>query len=344
MFFWIQGVLDLTQSSQFDAIENLGEAGFAGRHVVLGDKPVIDLIAAEKNLSRKARTYFLSVKAKYTQVAALKRLLPKIIVSPSCLVANKADEWVVPLDSFRTDDSVEKALIIVEHMYDYKVIEGLAKTSLRESGINGWIGLSLVPLSGGGGGTSLTLSVHQKNTRSIGICVVDSDRVHVKAALGSTARGCEKVYQQRWGWGLHIIGGRELENLVPPEIFLAGGVNFKLATRGYYRAETWAIHGYADTKKGDCLCRFRAIDRGDQSYGETAIALGNLPVTRLGVVCPSEACVICEVNDSALSVLAQKMDAHPIAGLRRLPSSVEALSALLKDVIGYGAAPRWSMI
>lgn len=345
MFFWIQGGgLDLTKSNQFDAIENLGEAGFAGRHLVLGEVSAIDAIVAELGLSRKALAYFRSVKAKYAQVAAIKRIIPKVNVSASCLIATKTDEWIVPLDSFRTDDAVERALIIVEHMYDFRVIEGLSRTSLREAGISGWVNISLMPVSGGGGGTSLTLSVHQQNTRSLGICVVDSDRMHVKSSLGSTAKGCLNVYQSRWGWGLHIIGGRELENLVPPEIFLAGGINFKLSERGCYREETWAIHGYADTKKGDCLCRFRAIDIGDLSHKETAAALASIPPVKNNVGCPSNQCVLCEADGNALSTLALKIDAHPIASLRKLPSSVAALSLLLKEVVAFGAAPKWSMI
>lgn len=343
MFFWITGELDLSRSEQFDAIENLGEAGFAGRHLVLGDKAAIDSIVAHEGFSRKSSAYYRSVKSKYSQIAGIKGRIPKVNVSPGCYSPSKGDEWEVPLESFRTDDAVEKALAIVEHMYDYKVVVSLANTSLREIGVNGWVGIELMPVSGGGGGTSLALSVHQKNARSLGICVVDSDRPHIRGPLGSTARGCEKVYDERWGWSLHVIGGREIENLVPPEIFEVGGVEAKLGGWQAYRDETWAVHGYADTKKGDCLCRFRSIPPGDLSFQETSAALANFPALD-DIDCPSEKCRLCDANEGALGSLAAALERYPLAGLKKIPTPISALSDLLKQIVSYGAARRWNIV
>lgn len=343
MFLWITGSLDLSKAGQFDAVENMGEAGFAGRHLVVGDRGALDLITSDNRLSRKAMAYYKSVKAKYSQIAVLRGFIPKVNVSADCYSPLKGDEWTVPLDSFRTDDAVEKALVIVEHMYDYKVISGLASAYLRGLGAGGWVGVSLTPVSGGGGGSSLTLSVHQNNKRSLGICVVDSDRPHIRGPLGSTARGCAKIYDDRWGWRLHVINARELENIVPPEIYEAGGIDYKLGSWGSYRSETWAIHGFADTKKGDCLCRFRALGPGDQSYRETVAALQEFPVVN-DHECPSPSCSLCEADESVLVMLSSKIETHPLAGLRKLPAHVSALSDLLREFVSYGAAPKWSMI
>lgn len=343
MFFWIQGRLDLRQAGQFDAIENLGEAGFAGRHLVLGDRVAIDAIAEQEGLSRKALAYYRSVRSKYSQVAVLRRLIPKINVSAECYSPFKDEEWVVPLESFKTDDAVERALVIVEHMYDYKVVVGLARISLRDCGASALAGISLTPISGGGGATSLTLSVHQNNNRSLGLCVVDSDRPHIKGAVGSTARGCLKIYEDRWSWRLHVIAGRELENIIPPEIYEMAGIDFKLSRRGGYNEAAWAVHGFADTKKGDCLCRFRLIDAGNQSYKETAAALAQFMAPK-DTPCPSHECELCEPDENLLIALSAKMDVHPLAGLQKMPSQVAALSDLLKEVVSYGAVAKWSMI
>lgn len=234
-------------------------------------------------------------------------------------------------------------MVIVEHMYDYKVIVGLAQISLRDCGAGALAGISLMPISGGGGATSLALSVHQSNRRSLGLCVVDSDRPHIKGAVGSTARGCSKVYDDRWSWRLHVIAGRELENIIPPEIYEMAGIGFKLSRHGGYNEVGWAVHGFADTKKGDCLCRFRSIDAGNQSYKETAAALAKFLAPK-NTACPSDECELCEPDENLLIALSSKMDVHPLAGLRRMPSQVAALSDLLKEVVSYGAMAKWSMI
>lgn len=343
MFFWLKDQLDFNDSAQFDAIENLGEAGFAGRHLTLGDKAVIDSIASVAGFSRKASAYYKSVSSKYTQIGGVKRSLTKVNVSPLCQSPIWSNEWTVPLRSFRTDDSVEKVLLLVEHMYDYNVIKGLAEISLRELGLAGWVKLAVTPVSGGGGGTSLTLSVHQRNKSSLGICVVDSDRPHIRGALGSTAKGCERVYEERWGWTLHVLFARELENLVPPELFEMCGVDFQGGAGNSYDEERWAIHGFIDTKKGDCLCRFEALPAADISYAETRAALAHFP-WRTSAACPSSLCSLGEGNEGALISLSKALERHPLAAQRRLPSRVPPLTNLLREVVGHAAAPRWSMI
>lgn len=342
MFFWLKDQIDLNDSAQFDALENLGEAGFAGRHLVLGDRGLIDVIASAGGLSRKASAYFRSVRSKYAQVAGIRRSVKKINVSADCQSPMLDGEWTVPLQSFRTDDAVERVLLLVEHMYDYKVIVGLAHIFLKELGVASWVNLSLTPVSGGGGGTSITLSVHQSNMRSLGMCIVDSDRPHIKGALGSTARGCVGVYEERWGWNLHILNARELENVIPPQIYERGGVEYSVENPDGYKIEAWPVYGFVDMKKGDCLCRFRSLVPGDLSYKETQVALAHYKADS-GKDCPSQFCKLCAAGEGALIALAASLERYPLVAERMLPSRVPPLTALLNEVIGYAAAAKWSM-
>jgi len=340
MFFWLTGGVDLGDSGQFEAIENLGESGFAGRHLVLGDRAVIDSIVKGAGLSRKASAYYRSVLARYSQIAGVQRSIKKVQVSAECHSPVLDGEWTVPLQSFRTDDSVERLLLLVEHMYDYKVIHGLSSIFLKEMGVAAWVRLAVTPVSGGGGGTSLTLAVHQRNRQSLGLCIVDSDRPHIKGAVGSTAKGCIGVYDYRWSWGFHILGARELENLVPPQLYEIAGVGASIGGGNYYSVDAWPIHGFADTKKGDCLCRFRSLTPVDQSYRETQAALAYSEVEACDN-CPSPACRLCAANDGALVALSANFDRHPLASQRQLHARVPPLTELLDEVVSSAAAANW---
>ncbi|MBY6279025.1 hypothetical protein [Stenotrophomonas maltophilia] len=342
MFFWIKGDVNLSDSEQLEAVENLGESGFAGRHLVLADRSTIESISGSGALSRKASAYYRSVRAKYAQVAGVQRSVRKFWVSADCYSPILNGEWTVPLNSFRTDDSVERLLLLVEHMYDYKVIQGLSNIFLKELGVAAWIRLALTPVSGGGGGTSLTLSVHQKNMRSLGLCIVDSDRQHVKGATGSTAKGCSGVYDNRWGWSLHVLGARELENLVPPQLYSSSGIDIPIGDGGNYNSESWPIYGFADTKKGDCLCRFRNLAATDLSYRETLAALAHFSESD-GSACPSRNCKLSSGNENALIALSANFEKHPLAAQRTLPSKVQALTELLGEVVSFAAAANWKI-
>jgi len=347
MFFWIEGPVDLSNRNHLASFENLGESGYAGRHLVLGDRLAIAEIASDSSLSRKASAYFRSVLSKYAQLGGIGRSLRKFKVRADCHSPSLvAGEWVVPVDLFKWDSALERTLIVVEHMYDYQVINALAEIAMREQGVSSFARLNLNPVSGGGGGTSLTLTVHQKNAFSMGLCVVDSDRPHVKGGLGNTAKGCIKVFSDRWGWDLHILGARELENIVPPVLYETAGVATSIRGSSLYSNEAWPIYGYMDIKLGDCVCRFGGIDKYDQSFVMTQAAIARLPApwSVEGNSCPSVNCNLCGPDDGVLGRLAAKVDSHSVSRVRTLSDRVPALSELVEKVMCFGAAARWSML
>ncbi|MCM5524884.1 hypothetical protein, partial [Xanthomonas hortorum] len=60
MFFWITDGDAVNFANFIESLDNLGEAGFARRHLILGERGVISKILQVQGLSRKSSAYFKS--------------------------------------------------------------------------------------------------------------------------------------------------------------------------------------------------------------------------------------------------------------------------------------------
>lgn len=271
MLIWIetegQDPRELNWQDWLEALDNLGEAGFRGDHLVLGDRLALESISRLPDLSRKAKAYFASAATRMSTVGSIREKVKPVVVDPVLLVSvERGGVTRIPLAHFADETSVNRALLLCEHMYDCEVIAELAESRLRSLGISGACKLSMKFASGGGGGTHLALRTTQRREPlSIGVCVVDSDREHPNGALGTTASACRASFIPVWNWKLYVINAREMENLLPPELVRAAGFQ-ELRKAEYYCEECWAIGGYVDLKREDNLCRFRELDPANLSY------------------------------------------------------------------------------
>lgn len=350
MFFWLKDERDVLGGEvlydEYAAcIENLGEAGYRKEHLVFGDRTIIAR-AMSLDISRKAKTYYASVLAKYATLGGLHREVRRVFVSTGCYApAVENGVWTVPLSAFSDVSAVASCIMVVEHMYDYTVILGLVDIHLAQAGLASLVGINLFPAAGGGGGTHLSLSMYQRDARKLGICVLDSDRSHVHDALGNTAGTCKRIFAESWRWRMHIVCGRELENVIPPGVLRAVGIDSPYVDDSHYSDERWPIMGYVDLKAGDYICRFKNIDRGNKSFLETNDVIDR----HFGAVyacddgpCRREACLLCRSADSMLSDLAGRIQGSEFRKMRKLPQRVKALEKLIDDVVAAGAVARWN--
>ncbi|QGL87136.1 hypothetical protein FEO91_01900 [Stenotrophomonas maltophilia] len=350
MFFWLKDERDVLGGEvQFEeyavCVENLGEAGYRKEHLVFGDRSIIAR-AMSLDISRKAKTYYASVLAKYATLGGLHREVRRVFVSTGCCApAAENGVWTIPLSAFSDVSSVASCIMVVEHMYDYTVILGLVDIHLAQVGLASSVGINLFPAAGGGGGTHLSLSMYQRDVRRLGICVLDSDRSHVYDALGNTAGTCKRVFAESWRWRMHIVCGRELENLIPPGVLKAVGLLSPYVDDAYYSNERWPVMGYVDIKSGDSICRFRKIDRGNRSFVETSDVIDRrfsaISICDEDEPCARDACLLCRSADSMLSDLAGRIHGSEFRKMRKLPQRVKALDELIDDVVAAGAAARW---
>ena len=333
-----------------DELDNLGEAGYKRDHAVFADRAVLAEILALPNLSRRARAYFLHIQAKFSTIAGIRHEVTPIYVSASCYAeVTDGDSHIIPLSAFANLHSAVRANLVCEHMYDFHVLSFLASMALANWNMNSTFQVSFVPVSGGGGGTHLTLLTYQLNADSIGICVVDSDKSHPGDAYGSTAVSCSRAFKHSWRWRLHVLAARELENVVPPEIWREGIGEELFAFDEAYDDRWWGVYGFADSKEStDSLCRYFEIGPGHGSYTSVQASLRELSTQGVPncasclreFECAGAAC--CNLGAGFPKGL-QSLAAWIERG-RALPKTtrmVRALEALLKDLVKTGIAPRF---
>ncbi|HIE5649747.1 TPA: hypothetical protein ACXNQV_001587 [Stenotrophomonas maltophilia] len=351
MFFWLKeeaniaGVMpDL--ANYVECLENLGEAGFRKHHLVLGDRSMLVKIL-DLDISKKARAYFGSVVTKYATIGGLSRDIRRVFVSTGCHAAVEDAGWTVPLTSFADVDSLAPTILVVEHMHDFDVMSGLTDLHLMEGGLSSLVSLKLFPSAGGGGGAHLSISTYQRDARSLGLCVLDSDRAHVLAALGTTARTCSNAFVSSWRWRMHVLQARELENVIPPGVIKQAGLDYHFKSEGYYHDGVWPISGYADLKLGDSLCRFHRVGVGEQSFEKTAAALAAHFSNHADcgeAICLKPECYLCTPRGGVVARVAEHARSGALRRLRRIPERVAALNDLVSDIAFVGAAAAWRII
>jgi hypothetical protein len=355
MFFWLVcrecGDAPVDWNRWVDALDNLGESGFKGDHLVLGDRPVLDQVRNIAGLSRKAKAYFESAYARLTTIGAVSNAVRPIQVDPTVLAeVEVAGYTVIPLSHFVPQNSAERSLLLCEHMYDFTVAVEFGFARMKALGLSAVCRLSFRPASGGGGGIHLTLSTYQTDPLSIGLCLVDSDRAHPFDRLGASARTCKQAHEPGWKWTLHITEARELENLIPPELADAAGFA-QMRLGDYYCEECWAIGGYVDHKTADVLCRFVNMDASNLSYSvvRAAVAQFQHRSERSKECCANcecvaqRACPLNTVHGNLLSRLANWLSPAGSIGRVGALTTVPAFDSLADRVILAGLAPAFAL-
>lgn len=278
MLFYLGGVrgeLSNYSAEQLAALSNLGESGFHGSHLVLAPRDLLRVLGVCEGISPTARAYFGWMTQAITQFGSVMGMVENIYVdceADSPLLRGK--EWHVPLTVFARPGTLRPSELICESAYDFGVLSELAQFVLRES--IRICGLSLRPIIGGGGNTHLVLQQSESANEGLVLCVVDSDRTHAGAALGSTARKCCEV-ELSGRVRLRVMIPRELENAIPKGMY-----RLVLEAEGRNLAELDEVDAidenlwlYACLKSGDSVCRFHQLDVGDVGYAETRAALEN---------------------------------------------------------------------
>jgi len=336
MLFWIEteqsDVAEIVDD-YIDSFESLGVAGWSKYHLILGSRQLLTALASSTSLSIRATAYYKYVHSRYAELASIKQHIDCVYVYPrGGFAAAAGEDRRALLRAFEHPKTCDKANLLVEHVYDYRVILEFARAYLSNIGLARVGELSLRFIAGGGGGTGHVLSVYESDGDSIGCCVVDSDRERIDAPVpkGSTADFCAQNHVPSWRWVLHIVDGRELENLIPDA--LLEGANMRVRTiPGFASDDTWAVSGFADHKKDDLLCRF--LDGGRPLCPELRAALDRLATRGASVTrcCHSKECAqrdLCKLtvgNKGLLSVVSERLEKR---GCPRGISMVEALRKL----------------
>lgn len=350
MFFWLVETdkCDLNEVIEqgIEAFETLGLAGYSRTHIVLGDRGLMKALAGSGLLSRRSQQYFKYVFSRYSDLAVLRRRFDPVFIGRSSFDVNRIEKISVGLDFFSSPASCGQAVLLAEHVFDYKLIRALAKGWIAKNGLASACDVSFRFAAGGGGGTGHVLSVYELDGTSIGCCVVDSDKDHVDANVGNTAEFCINMHSESWRWALHVIEGREIENLIPNCLLEAAVPGRVRANPVLYSDECWSLGGYSDHKIADSLCRFLRVRKDVPRVSGALAKLGSNAQGRLATCCGSGKCgegkPICNLTEGSGGVLQAVVGYIEKRGITRRFSSVSALEAMLRVVVSTGLAPRMS--
>lgn len=250
------------------ALINLGEAGYSGRHAVLGDRKLLGSLASESFLSECGRAYFARIHEELTQLGRSVAGLDGVVADADCdapMLELPGSEWRLPLDYFANEDLCDRAELICENHSDCEVYEEAAKVLARSEFPDVQIKLRL---HGGGGSTTQTsVSSALAGSGPFFACIVDSDRESPHASLGDTAGNCKDAWEDgrdsQWLGRFYILKVRELENAIPATALKS----WADASRQSRAAEVllelpFGVRAFVCMKEGDRTCRFFELARG----------------------------------------------------------------------------------
>lgn len=277
MVIWIDLPLDELErlsENTIEALIELGEAGYRGRHAVVGARTVLGALAKLERLSPRAKTYYRRVTEEYTQLRSILGHSRKIVASSMAVAPiNRGGIWYVPLDVFSQSNYVEPSAIVCENDLDYEVYSIFADVMARKH-FPGAV-LCSQSLPGGGGGAATVLLRKLADPNPMILCILDSDRTIFRGREGDTARGCRNVWQDSWRSQLIVLVSRELENAVPVAMIghWARSAGEDDAAVARFELIDKNLTSYVCLKSGEKLCRFYTISKDAEGYAVTIRAL-----------------------------------------------------------------------
>lgn len=231
-------------------------------------------------------------------------------------------EIKIPLLFFSSTVATQPAILLCENLDDCNLIHEMVRMYARAKKMEG-VGTNLERRLGGGSTTADVADGILAEGKRLLLTVVDSDRETPDGALGATAKSAQSVFNNRKlaTSELLIVGGRDLENLLPDQFYQrefdndpdhSGSAAFITALAG---AGCSAARLHIDVKAG--LSLKKLLGRG-RTQGEfqsvwglvvTHVAQGKLPGSAECVACASAAkclnpckcmCVLTRPNGCAL--------------------------------------------
>lgn len=214
----------LTEKEE-DSFANLALAGREGKHLIIGSLRLLRYLASSNFLGRREKAFFAQSIELYTRNWAMfgvVNICARIVKEGDVHreIVGGRTELVIPLEKFSRIDSVAETTMVAEDLTDCKALAVFAKARAKLRGVGApRVAFDMKP--GGGANTGKVFVDGLSGNRIFYICVLDSDRYFPDAPLGETARKAAELFEE-YNYPcaeLHVLGCRELENLIPDEIY-----------------------------------------------------------------------------------------------------------------------------
>jgi hypothetical protein len=263
-------VLDASLINEIESSENnnainalnlIAHSRRLGKHIVLGNRSVVKYLATCDFLSAQSRSVYRKI---YEQLPITSGYINNIhlsieIFSGSLLeVTDKENFRVirVPVKYFTDFSILNKSVLLFEDMTDSDIYKIIVRYYLYRNNL-GNIKIDYEPRNGGGQNTHKAFAEIQRSEQSFCLCLLDSDKKHAMAEIGSTAKSVVKINDNNKPFcDVLILKFREIENLIPTlmykEIF-ESDINKKEAVNFLKRVDESDLsetRKYLDMKKG----------------------------------------------------------------------------------------------
>lgn len=247
------------------ALENILKAHGEAKHLLwMPHNTATELLACEKLgfYSKKVLTELKSEVNETREITNKFKLKLTIDFSDQYKFKFEDGSWMLGFGHFRDSEVLQKPILLTENDDDAKIFVIGAKTYLIRERI-GNCDIKLETSLGGGDTTYKIFKKYKDEQIRFVACIIDSDKEHPRAPLGSTAKKfaklkqgyCEKTYFQ-------ILDCHEIENILPINILkeVAGStVNSGII---FNNPKFKSFRKYPDHKKGLTVAEAMSEDAG----------------------------------------------------------------------------------
>lgn len=257
--------LKVDNNDKLSALENILRAHGEAKHLLWMPFEVASQLRKESQLSAFSQRILNSLMGEINEGIGIENDLNfYTIVNFDDKFKNTPSKNISELGygHFTNSSWTQEAILLTENELDAQAYLWGARTyikKIRKSGVN--ISLEIQP---GGGSTIYNSYNRLSNSRRFFICIVDSDKNHPNAALGSTASRFSNIPQGFNGKNhLSILDCHEIENIIP--LAILGDVSEQLlADSIVHQPKHIDYRKYPDHKSGLKLSSARKLDSHHQ--------------------------------------------------------------------------------
>lgn len=215
--------LDTDSEIKIAAIENLLRAHGEGKHHIWMPIPAVkSLLRAEGfgSYSKRVLNEMVSQANEQRQIHKDFLFYANVDFKDKHRLDFVGDVWHIGYSHFSDSASTQESILLTENDLDGEAFLWGAKTYLHKQKISG-LGVTL-EIQPGGGNTTINSFLRLDKSKRFFACIIDSDKGHPKAKLGTTAKRFKRISKgfedKRY---FEILQHHEIENLLPFSILRA---------------------------------------------------------------------------------------------------------------------------
>ncbi|WP_423203856.1 hypothetical protein PGC34_18285 [Pseudomonas kribbensis] len=256
--------LDIDSGRKLRAIENLLCAHGEGRHVLWMPIELVSALQSVECLSSYSQRVLVELKSSVLETRKIEDFFDfylEVDFSRKLPSGYSEGRICVSYVVVSTSSFLQKTVFLTENLLDGEAFSKGAEVFVFKNKMISAVCRVDFDFYNGGGSTTFDVFRVLKEQGKLFCCIVDSDKEHPKASLGSTAKRFNRVGV---GYGesyyFEILDCHEIENILPKDLLLKVAEENWTGGAIFAREELLSFRQYADHKSGLTLAAGRALD------------------------------------------------------------------------------------